>query len=366
MKPRLIILGLLFAVMSWASLSYSDVPQMINYQGKITKPSGALIDTTVEMIFTIYDAATDGGIFWADTQSAVVVEKGVFNTLLGSINPIPDSVFDGNVRYLGIKVGADPEMTPRKEMVSVAYAYTDGDWIISGNNVYREKGNVGIGTNNPLTGLHVDNDTDGFVGISIENTNTESSSSEGIYFWNEDMGVAGIRLFDDDAPSYPGRMNIFNNRPGGSVHFGTGGQLTRMTIANDGNVGIGNPSPQYKLDISGTTGIDVGSNFGDVPLTINVPSNQSALISRIAKGGSVINVVDGDGNVGIGTFNPTGKLDVNGNDIRIRTSQTPASSSADGYTGEIAWDSNYIYICVSGDGPGGGTDSWKRAALSTW
>ncbi|KPK98838.1 MAG: hypothetical protein AMJ90_09785, partial [candidate division Zixibacteria bacterium SM23_73_2] len=88
-----------------SSLVYADVPQMINYQGKITKPSGALIDTTVEMIFTIYDAATDGGIFWADTQSAVVVEKGVFSVLLGSVNPIPDSVFTGDVRYMGVKVG---------------------------------------------------------------------------------------------------------------------------------------------------------------------------------------------------------------------------------------------------------------------
>jgi len=53
----------------------------------------------------------------------VAVEKGIFSVLLGSGNPIPDSVFDGNVRYLGTKVGNDPEMTPRKSIVSVAYAF---------------------------------------------------------------------------------------------------------------------------------------------------------------------------------------------------------------------------------------------------
>jgi hypothetical protein len=39
--------------------------------------------------------------------------------------------------------------------------------------------------------------------------------------------------------------------------------------------------------------------------------------------------------------------------------QIPSSSSAAGNTGDIAYDENYIYICVS-------TNTWKRAGLSTW
>ncbi len=120
---KVFLLTILVLIFSFSSLIFADVPQMINYQGKITTPAGALIDTTVQMVFKIYDAATDGGVLWADTQSAVVVEKGVFSVLLGSGNPIPDSVFDGNVRYLGVKVGNDAEMTPRKEIVSVGYAF---------------------------------------------------------------------------------------------------------------------------------------------------------------------------------------------------------------------------------------------------
>lgn len=60
-----------------------------------------------------------------------------------------------------------------------------------------------------------------------------------------------------------------------------------------------------------------------------------------------------------GAGTPTGPLDVSGNDIRIRTSQTPASASAAGNAGEICWDSNYVYVCVA-------TNTWKRAALSSW
>ena len=44
---------------------------------------------------------------------------------------------------------------------------------------------------------------------------------------------------------------------------------------------------------------------------------------------------------------------------KILPEKTPASASAAGEKGEIVFDSNYVYVCVD-------TDTWKRAALSTW
>lgn len=37
----------------------------------------------------------------------------------------------------------------------------------------------------------------------------------------------------------------------------------------------------------------------------------------------------------------------------------PASASATGTAGQMAWDADYIYVCTA-------TDTWKRVALSTW
>ena len=106
------------------SLVLAEVPQMINYQGKITTTAGLLIDTTVAMTFSIYaDAFGMPPSLWGEIQDSVKVEKGVFSVLLGSVNPIPDSVFDGNIVYLAVKVGDDPVMTPLKSIVSVAYAF---------------------------------------------------------------------------------------------------------------------------------------------------------------------------------------------------------------------------------------------------
>lgn len=48
-----------------------------------------------------------------------------------------------------------------------------------------------------------------------------------------------------------------------------------------------------------------------------------------------------------------------GNRVVIPTSVTPASAAASGTQGTIAWDANYIYVCT-------GTNTWKRAGLSSW
>lgn len=65
------------------------------------------------------------------------------------------------------------------------------------------------------------------------------------------------------------------------------------------------------------------------------------------------------GNCGFGTNAPTQPVDVSGAKIRIRTANTPASATDTGAVGEICWDADYVYVCVS-------ANTWKRAALSTW
>ncbi len=48
-----------------------------------------------------------------------------------------------------------------------------------------------------------------------------------------------------------------------------------------------------------------------------------------------------------------------GDSVIVPTSKTPASASATGTQGQIAWDANYIYVCTA-------TDTWVRAAIATW
>jgi hypothetical protein len=64
----------------------------------------------------------------------------------------------------------------------------------------------------------------------------------------------------------------------------------------------------------------------------------------------------GTGTPAAGTFSA---LTCSGDVVRIQTAKTPASAGATGVQGQVAWDANYVYVCVA-------TDTWKRAALSTW
>ena len=45
--------------------------------------------------------------------------------------------------------------------------------------------------------------------------------------------------------------------------------------------------------------------------------------------------------------------------ITIRNQNAPGSATANGFRGEIRYDSNYIYVCVA-------DNTWKRVLLSTW
>ena len=74
---------------------------------------------------------------------------------------------------------------------------------------------------------------------------------------------------------------------------------------------------------------------------------------------SPISVLRSNGNVGIGTTDPDTKLDIDGDKLRIRSKFTPASSSDACSQGQMAWDDEYVYVCVE-------QNSWKRTELSTW
>ena len=64
------------------------------------------------------------------------------------------------------------------------------------------------------------------------------------------------------------------------------------------------------------------------------------------------------GNIASVTIPPSGVFIAYGN-LYIANTFTPTSNSSTGITGQITYDGDYVYICV-------GTDTWKRANLTSW
>lgn len=95
-------------------------PGTISYQCMLTDAAGKPISGNTDITFGLYAVPTGGSALWSEAHisaNAVPVTNGLCQVLLGSLTPIPASVWSNATIYLGVQVGNDAEMSPR-EIVS--------------------------------------------------------------------------------------------------------------------------------------------------------------------------------------------------------------------------------------------------------
>jgi trimeric autotransporter adhesin len=100
--------------------TFGGIPGTINYQGYLTDSGGTPVHATVSMIFSIYETDIGGVSSWTETQN-VEVSNGIYTVQLGKNAPL--TLHFDVPYYLGISVAGDPEMTPRKPLTAVPYAF---------------------------------------------------------------------------------------------------------------------------------------------------------------------------------------------------------------------------------------------------
>jgi len=120
---KLKILFVLLICLSITSKTFAQgIPQTINYQGILKDTAGVVVPNgDYNITFKIYEVTSGGLALWDETK-LINVQGGLVTTQLGSYNPFPPNIFDGPL-WLGITVGAGGELTPRIELTSVPFSF---------------------------------------------------------------------------------------------------------------------------------------------------------------------------------------------------------------------------------------------------
>src|SRR6056300_611119 len=257
---------------------------------------------------------------------------------IGVTNPSRELVVAGNVGLSGSNTyifGGDNEILAGQDGSGYYFATGNGQNLtkpvfIGDNNSYirfqsgdaermriTSSGEVGIGTSNPETNLHIWNSESGQTATNVAGLFIENGGNSNSYY-------------------------VFQTATGVGKSF---------SITNAGNVGIGTTSPVGKLQIGGTSGnlLTVGTltNSWNGEVAIGVTNGNGVIISKVntandtnrvlvfyrddTNGASIFGYTPSGGskdigfqiranassyfnggNVGIGTTSPSTKLDVNG------------------------------------------------------
>lgn len=234
-------------------ITLAQIPQTMNYQGRLEDNSGNPVsDGNYTIVFTIYDAATNGNSLWTETRT-VTTEDGFFNLTLGESTAI--NISNEQQVWLNISIGGN-NLTPRTKLSgslsslstkSIENTATAGNSVVTSINSSTggiDAVKIADGTVSDSEFQMLDGVSSALVGESDSQTLTNktiNSSNNTITLDATDITtgtLADARIASTNITQHEGDITIgnLNGAPTGAVVGTTDTQtLTNKTIDADSN-----------------------------------------------------------------------------------------------------------------------------------
>lgn len=258
----------------------------INFQGKLTNTDGTNVTNgTYSIVFSLYSVASGGSAVWTETQGSVSITDGIFQVSLGSVTSLPGSVdFNSSDLYLGIKVGADAEMTPRVRLTAAPYAFNsdtldgiDSTGFVRLSPGAQQAGFINISGNATVGGTY--------------NGNTFNSST--LTF--SAAGAATIQSAASEALNLTGNAASTFSTSSGTLTIQSGSGTVSLgsstVLSSTGTLAINSGAGAALTLDSGTTGaINMGTSANAKVITIGNVTSTTSITNNVGSGTSAFNV----------------------------------------------------------------------------
>ncbi len=229
------------------SVMDANASAVLPVQGYLTNAAGAPLNGNYNITASIYDVSSGGVALCTDTDSITVV-NGRFNM---AVDYCTSADIYGEAIYLGLKVGADAEMTPRQQLYPVPYAFS-----LRPGAVINNTGTTGHA-------LELDGAVSAIAGSTLHAQNTNAAG----------ISIVGLNSSTDTT------LLVQNNGAGDLIKgFGNNGGNDEFRIENNGT--IQSEAPTYVF-ISGNSLV---KNLSGDSTRWDMQGNGAA---RIWRGGSV-------------------------------------------------------------------------------
>jgi len=299
-------------------LSSNDFDTATNIVASITDSAPSTLDTLNELAAALGD---DANFSTTVTNSIATKLSLAGGTMTGNLNIDVADLFvkDTTGGAQGqVQIGAGTVQgfinIQKGDGTRTVQLFSDGTSYLTG-------GNVGIGTDSPPNLLTVDTNAAATTSDSISVRNRGISATGhtvGLRFQYNSAVPSAIRTVNTDISSGAGRLGLFTS-PDGTA----GNLVERLTILPNGFVGIGNagtnPGNPLHINHNGApSGVVAKIQSNGNPWLQQSGASSSWQIGATSKGWELYNdntnayriAVQTDGDVGIGTRDPTAKLEV--------------------------------------------------------